>query len=235
MSVTVRHPPPAISVVIPVFDAAAYLSDALESVRAQDLTDYEVLVVDDASTDASGEIASAFDEVRVLRHDDKRGAAAARNTGIRLARGRLIAFLDADDRWMPAKLRLQADYLRRHAEVGYAVTMKQDFLEPGTSRPSWLKADALDRPTLSLGASTLMVRREVFDEVGLFDPRHEIREDTDWFERCERAGVARGVVDHVLLERRVHDGNLSHRTPNRATDLPSFLKSFLERKRSLGM
>jgi glycosyltransferase involved in cell wall biosynthesis len=233
--VTTTERVPSISVVVPVFDAAPYLSDALKSVKGQDLVDYEVLVIDDASTDGSAQIASTFDGVRVFRHGENRGAAAARNTGIRLARGRLIAFLDADDRWRPTKLRIQTDYLSRHLDIDYSVTMMQDFLEPGTSRPPWLKADALQRPTLGLLPSTLMVRSEVFGEIGLFDPRREIHEDTDWFARCERAGIARGIIDHVLLDRRVHARNLSNRKPSHPTDLPSFLKAYLERKRSLGV
>jgi glycosyltransferase involved in cell wall biosynthesis len=225
----------SISVVIPAFDAAPYLADALESVQRQDRAADEVLVVDDASTDGSAAVAGGFPGVEVIRHDANLGASAARNTGILRARGRLVAFLDADDLWRPSKLRRQADHLFRHPGLGYSVTMMQDFLEPGVERPRWLKPTALVQPTVGLGTSALMVRREVFDVVGMFDPRLEVHEDTDWFARCDRAGIARGVVDHVLLDRRVHAENLSHRTPTRTADLPRFLKERLDRHRSLDM
>jgi teichuronic acid biosynthesis glycosyltransferase TuaG len=102
---------PAVTVVTPAWNAAATLAEAVASVIAQTRGDWEMLIVDDGSTDGSRPLAEALaaaePRIRVLGWDDNRGPAAARNAAIRAARGRVIAFLDADDRWVPEKLELQ--------------------------------------------------------------------------------------------------------------------------------
>jgi len=106
---------PLVSVVTPVWNAAATLGAAVASVRAQSLGDWEMILVDDGSTDGSRALArglaAADPRLRVLARADNGGAAAARNDGIRAARGRLIAFLDADDRWYPDKLARQTAFM----------------------------------------------------------------------------------------------------------------------------
>jgi len=118
-------PPPRVSVVTPIFNAAAFLAEAVESVLAQDYADFELLLVDDGSTDASTRIArdyAASDPARIryLSHPGRanRGINAARNLGLREARGELFGFLDADDRWRPAKLAEQVALLDRHPDAG---------------------------------------------------------------------------------------------------------------------
>ena len=100
-----------VSVVIPVYNAARFLADAIRSVQAQRHPRIEIIVVDDGSTDGSGEVARSFAGVRCLRQANG-GIAAARNAGVHEARGNLLAFLDADDLWTPGKLALQLDVLR---------------------------------------------------------------------------------------------------------------------------
>ena len=102
---------PMVSVIIPTFNRAALVREAVASVKAQTYRDYEILVVDDASTDDTREALAAGREVRVLRQADRRGVAAARNRGIAAARGEWLAFLDSDDLWLPEKLARQMAYL----------------------------------------------------------------------------------------------------------------------------
>lgn len=107
--------PPLVSVVTPVWNAAATLAEAVASVRSQTLADWELLLVDDASQDGSRALARALaaaePRIRLIERAANGGAAAARNDGIRAARGRLVAFLDADDRWYPGKLARQAEFM----------------------------------------------------------------------------------------------------------------------------
>jgi len=114
---------PSVSVVTPVWNAAATLAETVASVRAQSRGDWEMLIVDDGSTDGSRALAAALaaaePRIRTLGWEDRRGPAAARNAGIRAARGRYLSFLDADDLWRPEKLAVQIGYME---ETGAAFT-----------------------------------------------------------------------------------------------------------------
>ena len=116
--------PPAVSVITIFYNASLYLAEAIDSVLAQELQDFELLLVDDGSTDQSGDIARAYaardpERIRYLRHPDglNHGMSATRNRGLQDARGEFVAFLDADDRWAPTKLGEQVEILRRLPEV----------------------------------------------------------------------------------------------------------------------
>ena len=98
---------PLVSVIIPTYNRADLVQEALASVKAQTFRDFEIVVVDDGGTDGTCEVLSAWRETRVLRHPGRRGVSAARNTGITAARGQWLAFLDSDDLWLPDKLARQ--------------------------------------------------------------------------------------------------------------------------------
>lgn len=183
---------PAVSVVLPVFNAAATLKRALDSVLGQSLRDLEVLVVDDGSSDGSPAIAETIGDahVRCLRHPRNLGAAAARNTGVLAAKGRYVAFIDADDEWMPDKLARQVRWLAdAEPEVAAVCTgfiMHREGRESGQvriplARRGWAK-ELLDVCPVAPGA-TLMVERRVFDDIGLFCTELERFEDWDWLLR----------------------------------------------------
>ena len=122
--------PPAVSVILPAYNAEVFITEAVESVRAQTFSDYELIAVNDGSTDRTGEIlddlAKGFPAMRVI-HQENKGLAGARNAAIAAMRGEYIALLDADDLWLPEKLQRCMDYLREHpdeSEVYYKLKMK---------------------------------------------------------------------------------------------------------------
>lgn len=178
-----------VSVVMPVYNAEAFLAEAIESVLAQTWPHWELLLVDDGSTDRSPEIARscAGDRVRLLEHPGRanRGESAARNLGLREARGDLIAFLDADDVWLPEKLERQAPLLLARPEAGmlYGNTeywsswsgAGEDFqpdlgVAPGTlAEPPRLLTLYLRREAAVPCTCGLLVRREVCERVGGFE------------------------------------------------------------------
>ncbi len=188
---------PEVSVVIPTYNRASTIGRALDSVLNQSVRDIEVLVVDDGSTDATVATVEAVADQRVtlLRHATNKGAAAARNTGIRAARAPFIAFLDSDDAWLPGKLTAQLAALRA-APAGQDVSchgVHIHLLDHGVERDQPLEASAdwfarLVRDcNLSPGA-TQMTRREAFDRVGLLDETLPRFEDWDWLLRYTAAG-----------------------------------------------
>jgi glycosyltransferase involved in cell wall biosynthesis len=206
-----------VSVIIPTYNSAAYLGEAIQSVLAQTYPDFEITVVDDGSTDGTAEALQPFqDRVRLFRQD-RAGPSAARNRGILNARGNLIAFLDADDMWQPEKLARQVDLLNRHPEVVLCYT---DFSRGPDGRPtaeSQLKH--YEHPGLGdafysllrnnfLVTPAVVVRREVLARAGLFDPSLRGSEDIELWLRLARLGPF-ACVPEVLVGVRRNAANTS--------------------------
>lgn len=227
MTTQAFHAP--ISVVIPAYNAAAFLGDAIRSVQAQTLPVLEIIVVDDGSTDQTAAIASAL-HVRVIRQE-QRGTAAARNAGIRAAAGQWIAFLDADDLWEPEKIAYQYAMITLCPAVGivssdYATMENGQVITPssltdlGNPHHSLRngRANALGRYFPRIGAdffsaqwvllpSTVMIRRAVLEAVGLFDESLRAIEDFECFLRV-MARYPLAVVTRPLMRYRLHGQNL---------------------------
>jgi glycosyltransferase involved in cell wall biosynthesis len=220
---------PLVSAIIPVYNGERYLAEALQSIFDQDYRPLEVIVVDDGSTDGTAAVARSFD-VRYV-YQPNAGHAAARNAGIAIAKGEFIAPLDADDLWAPNKLSVQIDYLLKHPEVGYAICNQRTILEPGISKPSWVRGDQFSEDTKSFGLGALVIRREVLDQVGLFDTTYWHGNDSDWFFRANDAGVQMGYVPETLFYRRVHDSNMSYRVSELRADLLQVARASVGRKR----
>lgn len=177
---------PLFSVILPTYNRAAQLQEAIQSVLHQTFEEFELLVVDDASTDDTQKVIERIDGVRVryLLHSTNRGASAARNTGIREAQGDFLAFLDSDDRWHPTKLEKQVEKLRRvPSEVGVIYcgtrTLNRNPREtPGIvpEKRGDIYEDQLARDWIA-GTPTWLVRRECFKEVGGFNEDLPARND----------------------------------------------------------
>lgn len=202
--------PPTVSVVIPAYNREATLGRAMDSVLAQTLADLELIVVDDASTDGTARVAAGYADprVRLLRHDANRRAAAARNTGIRAARGRYVAFLDSDDAWFPDKLAVQvADLEAAPPDVGASCTGYRivDGKRTYDKVPTLLTYRQIFMGCDLGPGSTLMVRRTVFDRVGLNDEGFYRYEDWDWvlrYARAFRMGLVPAPLTRVYRGRR---------------------------------
>jgi len=201
--------PDSIGVVIPVFNGASYLKEALDSIFAQEYAPQEVIVVDDGSTDESLAISTQYSQIHCISQEN-RGVAIARNIGIQASQTDLIAFLDQDDIWAPEKFHLQISYLEEHLGAGYVVTQQLFFLDKGFKRPAWLKPELLEGPQPGLTPSTLLVRRSVFDQIGDFDPKYPMASDVDWFFRAKDAGTKMGSISKPLVYKRVHADNQSN-------------------------
>ena len=221
---------PLVSVIIPVYNGAAFLATAVASVLAQTYQPLEIIVIDDGSTDESAQVARQFgDQVRYL-HQSNQGPAAARNRGVALATGDLIAFLDHDDCWLPDKLQQQVRYLQQNPAAGYVLTRMQSMVEPGVSWPAALDHAHYAQAPVAVLPSALLVRRTLFAQVGLFDPTLPQAEDVDWFARAQDLGVQKGVVDAILLYKRIHAANLSLQAQQNTPHLLQALRRSIQRK-----
>ncbi|BBK30820.1 glycosyl transferase family 2 [Stella humosa] len=183
-----------ITAVVCVRDGALRLPRALASIRAQTRQPDEVLVVDGRSTDGTAEIARQWG-ARVVEQSG-RGLADARNLALAEARGRLVAFLDHDDRWMPDKLARQAADLAGPDETAYGVAHLRFVADDADGTPI---DGPRGLPRLGRTPGTLVAPRALFDRVGPFDPTLGMGCDMDWFVRADAAGCRRVADPAVLL------------------------------------
>jgi glycosyltransferase involved in cell wall biosynthesis len=204
---------PEVSIVLATYQHAAYVAEAVESALAQTYTDREVIVVDDGSTDETAEVLSGFgDRIIVQAHPRNRGLAAARNTGIRASRGKYVAFLDADDVWLPHKLDSQIPIFEQNEAVGLVGSDMLIFDKNGV-RPSGAfeqvrPPSGFVFPILfsSVGRSTVLtptvvVRRACFDDVGFFDETLMGAEDHDMWLRISRKWAFEFVCEPLVRYR----------------------------------
>jgi glycosyltransferase involved in cell wall biosynthesis len=205
-----------VSVIIPTYNSAAFLREAIQSVLSQTYVDFEVVVVDDGSTDnTESEVHSFGDRVCYVKQQNQ-GAGAARNHGINRSRGKYVAFLDADDLWLPGKLCEQIPLLDRDPELGLVYSDWSVVSEQGETEPSYLRGqpaaggyvfDELVQCGFILTSGTI-VRRSCLDDVGFFDETLSIAQDYDlWLRICYRWKIA--LVNKPLVIKRNRDGNLS--------------------------
>ena len=152
---------PSISVIIPVFNGEEFLERAIQSVLDQDLQPDELIVVDDGSTDQTASIARRYPKIKYI-YQANQGPPAARNHGLEKAKGELIAFLDADDQWLPQKLSQQVAFLQSNPAIGYVLCHMHCKLAPGASWPSWLNQAHYQSDPPAYIPSALLVRRTVF-------------------------------------------------------------------------
>jgi len=228
-----NHSPTDVSVILPVLNGSQFLSTAIESVLRQSLPPGELLVVDGGSTDGSRAIAASYSGVKLLSQSGT-GLANAWNQGIRAATGTLIAFIESDDYWAVDKLERQCSCMNDRPHLDYVIGRVRFFLEAGHAVPPGFKAGLLEGDQIGRIPGTLMVRRGVFDHVGLFDESLSIAADVDWFARCKDAGVRWELLDHVFLNKRVHDENLSNNAGENTRQLLSVLRRSVERQREAG-
>ena len=218
-----------VSVIIPVYNGGRYLAEAIKSVLDQNYRPIEIIVVDDGSTDGSADVARSFSESVHYFYQPNQGVAVARNTGIKSSSGDLIAFLDADDLWAQSKLSVQVDFLLMHPDIGYILGRQQNFLESGIDKPFWLRREHLLNDHVGF-LPTLMIRRRIFDRVGLFNPDYIISSDVEWFSRVKDACIPMMVVPEIVLYRRIHDTNLSYQLKPGDPTLLRALRASVHRK-----
>lgn len=209
------------SVILPTYNRADYLSRSMESVLTQTYEDFELIVVDDASTDDTESVLKSIEDTRLtyLRHEQNQGAAAARNTGIERANGEYIAFQDSDDVWRPGKLEQQIEAMKsdRSPVATYVGTLNHVANQPVYEPLESLWKREGDLFGLQLFGSHLtihgVVRREVVESIGGFDEDLPALEDwAFWVEVAREGPIA--LVDEPLVDlHRPADKDRTHRQP----------------------
>jgi glycosyltransferase involved in cell wall biosynthesis len=221
-----------VSVIIPVYNGERFLSQALKSVSEQDYSPFEVIVVDDGSTDKSLSIARSFGNPRCISQAN-RGNAAARNAGIEISTGDLIAFLDQDDLWTPNKLTIQARHMMGNPELLYTVARLRMFLEEGCAPPVWFKKELLQGDHIGYSPGTLMARRSAFDIIGNFNTDLSMTSDVEWFAKAKDMKIPMAVIQEVLLKYRIHSANQSSRASAYHPEMLKVIREKIQRRKKM--
>jgi glycosyltransferase involved in cell wall biosynthesis len=221
-----------VSVIIPVYNGASFLVGALENVLAQNYQPIEIIVVDDGSTDTTADIAASYPNEVCYIYQPNAGPSAARNRGIRLAQGDLIAFLDVDDLWSDHKLNLQTAYLKANptVEIVQGHIQMMHLAEPVSLNKPRFEITSAPYHYVNIGSA--LYRKSVFDKVGPFDEALTDNEDTDWFIRAWEKGISKVVLDEVTLFYRKHNSNMSHDQNPVNYGLTKLIKKHLDRGRN---
>ena len=230
---------PKFSVIIPVYNGAATLERAVESVKNQTWPAHEIIVVDDGSDDDSGRIARAYGSAVRYLHQENAGVSAARNTGVRNATGDWLAFLDADDWYYPDRLRLHAEWIMRDPGLDF-LTGDYDYVRPDGSRISGsMEKHESGRAMLekAAGASevemtaedyepfvadhfgdthTLSVPRDIYTKLGGYPTGYRVCEDVFFLIRLCAISRRVGVICRPLAAYLIHDASATRRDPLRA-------------------
>jgi glycosyltransferase involved in cell wall biosynthesis len=202
--------PPKVTVLIPAYNAAATIERALDSVLAQTYTDYEIIVVDDGSHDKTSEVVQSYQaaDVRLVRLPSNQGASSAVNEGLKEARGELVAFLDADDEWLPSKLEKQVDALVRNPAAVIA-TCGCRFVDPegkvfrefGIPAPDTNKAEVW-RSLLAgtfIAKPCVVARMEALRKVGPFDVKLPVAEDQNMWIQLAMLGEVEFLREYLTI------------------------------------
>jgi glycosyltransferase involved in cell wall biosynthesis len=224
-----------ISCVVPVFNGERYVAEALESIFRQTHPVAELIVVDDGSEDRTPDVVAEFgDRVRYIRQANS-GAPAARNRGLRESSGSFVSFLDADDLWQEEKLASQLARFECLDDLDVCVGHARNFwVEELREEERLYEGRRRSRPIPAYVSSTMLARRNVFEEIGSFDPELRHGHDVEWFIRAAEHGVVIDLIPDVVLYRRMHSAGISRIGARKSLDAHlAIIKASLDRRRKV--
>ncbi|MBN2829207.1 MAG: glycosyltransferase family 2 protein [Candidatus Cloacimonetes bacterium] len=196
-----------ISVIIPVYNGEKYLKEAVESALNQYLKPYEIIVVDDGSTDLTVDICKSFgDKIHYFKQEHQ-GSGAARNLGVSNATGNYLAFLDADDLWSKEWLRDAITAMAKEDSSDIVFGMMQEFYSPDTDDAFRRRFKCVEEPRSALHPGCMLIKRSDFLKVGSFNIEYESGVTVDWLSRIEPKGLTYRVLPGLHMKRRIHYSN----------------------------
>lgn len=228
-----RPDTPLVSTMIGVYNCAAYVGEAIESVLAQTHRPLELIVVDDGSDDGTSDVVRSYEPA--LRHirQPRGGMAASRNRAVQEATGSFFAFLDADDRFPPHKIEQQLAVFDAVPDLDIVFGHVTEFLSPDLDETARARlrdpVHDMQWPTPNL----MLVKRDAFFRVGLFSTELKVGIGVDWYARATEQGLTSAVPPTVVLERRLHANNNGIRESQSRPQYLHVLKAALDRRRSL--
>ncbi len=206
---------PIVTIVIPTFNRADFLKESIHSVLSQTFTDFELIVVDDGSTDHTEEVVREFSKVRYVACPENSGVSHARNLGIGMARGRYICFLDSDDLWIKNKLETQILWMESHGDCQVCYTdeiwIRRGVRVNPMNKHRKYSGDIFPHclPLCIVSPSSVLMRSSLFDEVGLFDEDLPVCEDYDLWLRISLKYPVHFIKEKLIVKQGGHEDQLS--------------------------
>jgi glycosyltransferase involved in cell wall biosynthesis len=208
---------PAVSVIIPTYNRARFLGEAIESVLNQSYRDFELIVIDDGSEDETEQIVRSYGNHITYHFQKNAGISCARNKGLHYARGEHIAFLDSDDLWKKQKLHTQMDYFKKNADARICYT-DESWIRNGLrvnpkkihqKYSGWIFHHCI--PLCIISLSSAMMHRKLFQSVGSFDEQLPACEDYDLWLRVSLVTPIHFIPKQLIVKRGGHEDQLSHK------------------------
>ena len=221
-----------ISVIMPVFNGERYLGEAIESVLAQTHPGVELIVIDDGSEDDSLHVVERYAERLTHVRRAHGGIGAARNHGVALSRGRLLAFLDCDDLYPPDRLSVLHAGFDTDPRPDIVVGHVKQFLSPELADRLKQQIRCAEQPMPGTITTCMLIPRDVFERVGPFETKWRVGIDMEWYMRAVDKGVAFRTLSDVILLRRLHDRNNGQVQRAAFGERMHILKAAIERRRS---
>ena len=221
---------PLVSVIIPVYNGERFLAAAIESVLAQSYRPFEIIIIDDGSTDGSAAVAKRYQSIRYF-FKPHRGVSAALNQGLKEAKGSYFAFLDADDLWVKNKLTLQMSMFDQHPGLDIVFGHHRRFHH---NHSSTIQEEGDGSGNEILPApfkGAMLIKRDSFFRVGWFDVALRIGDFIDWYKRATEIELRTLMLPDVVMNRRIHDDHASIRNQHAVKDYVRILKASLDRQR----
>lgn len=204
-----------VSVIIPTYNRAHVLREAIDSVLSQKYSDLELLVVDDGSTDHTKEVASSYTSKLAYIYQEHKGVSAARNRGIKQAQGNYLSFLDSDDLWLPDKLSTQMRFMEDHPEI-YICYTEEIWIRKGVRVNPMKKHKKFSGmifehclPLCIVSPSSVLIARSLLEEIGVFDEELKVCEDYDLWLRISARYPIYLLDTPLIIKRGGHDDQLS--------------------------
>jgi glycosyltransferase involved in cell wall biosynthesis len=219
-----------VSIIIPAYNCERFIAEAVESVRRQEYEPSEIIIIDDGSTDGTSSCVKGLGEDIRYVYQTNKGPAAARNRGITISRGEVIAFLDADDYWPANKLKIQMERMNKNPEIEVVLgRIKCTGLLTEEDRK--IRFESADNTMISICLGSGVFRKSVFDRVGLFDESLRHYEDHDWLLRAREKDISMIILKDVTLYNRRNEYSMSRRKTRNDPSMIQILKKSLDRRR----
>jgi glycosyltransferase involved in cell wall biosynthesis len=221
---------PLVSVIIPCYNRERYLAEAIESVLDQTYTHIELIVIDDGSSDRSGEIAQSYP--LKYRYQTNGGISAARNAGIALANREFLAFLDSDDIWVKDKLAKQMAVLDTNPHIEAVFGYAQNFYSPELDESFRNRIRCPEKPMAAHISSAMLIKRSAFLKVGNFDTNLKTGIDISWYISAMEHQLQQITIPDVVYYRRLHESNSGITERQYANERLHLIKAKLDRERA---